>query len=83
MRKTLERCTSVFSFSNFKCSETCTGLNSTWENVQTTASFPIQRDTVISVFCGANYELAGDAEVTCNRREQFYYNTSPRCFPNS
>ena len=60
-------------------SETCVGLDPSWENAQSSASFPITRGTVITVSCDPDYIHSGDTEITCDRREHFYFTTQPLC----
>ena len=42
-------------------------------------TLPQVAGTVLSVSCNPGYELTGDKEVTCQRLQEFTFDTEPQC----
>ena len=57
----------------------CSGLDSSWDNLETTTQFPVNCGTTVTVSCGPGYELKGDNQITCDRDTSFTYDTEPTC----
>ena len=57
----------------------CDELKSTWNNMVIEPTLPQVAGTVLSVSCNPGYELIGDKEVTCQRLQEFTFNTEPQC----
>ena len=58
----------------------CSGLPLTWENIETTQTFPIPPDTEIKVTCQSGHSLiGGETTVTCVREDQFLFDSAPLC----
>ena len=56
----------------------CRGLPLTWENIETTQTFPIPPDTEVTVTCQQGHTLiGGDTTVTCVREDQFLFGSAP------
>ena len=60
-------------------SDTCTGLPSYIANLITTAEFPVDYGSELTVLCEENYSLTGDNTLTCQKDTEFIFTQQPEC----
>ena len=60
-------------------SDTCTGLPSYIANLMTTAEFPVDYGSEVTVQCEDNYSLIGQNTLTCQKDTVFTFTQEPEC----
>ena len=68
------------SFQLMNFSGRCTGLDPSWEDMSTNASFPVETGVKISLKCQKSGAInVGDNEVVCYAGTFFLFNRQPLC----
>ena len=57
----------------------CTGFESGWNSMESTPSLPVVQGVEVTLSCTEGYGLKGDEKITCQKDNEFTYQTSLQC----
>ena len=57
----------------------CTGLDPSWIQLTTEATFPVETGTMLTVSCEERFLLKGSNTITCTEGTTFSSTTTPTC----